>query len=260
MDVREITPYLTFFGPLAAVIAAFDYILTDSQKERLFGRLVSVANIAYYPCTFAFYGLTTIFSVAATSAIIVIGGLAQQSEGAGILSMLKSSFPLLLAMIFKILTLDYMLALKSLSVAKSFSTNSGLRENLTGKSRHMMRLLAAFVILIDLIITGFITGVVINWWEIVQASNLPTEMPKAMRPAADFFDEFNSLATGTIQNSFYALNGSLLAYAMLGVAQLANGMSTRLNITEMKKNVCKIIATFLVFIVFVVAIARGVTS
>jgi len=260
IELREITPYLTIYGPVAAVIVILDYVLTEPQKTATWNKIVAIARIGERPVSLAFYGLTTFVSCTFTLLILSIGGFAQAqgADGSSVLILLKSSGPILVAVFLKIVLIDYILAIKTFYFVRSFERASA-EVLANGKiSRSMNTMSAVVLIVCDLMLTGIITAGFINWAELFQASQMK-EVHTLTKPAAEFFDTLNFMAQETIQKSFYALNGSLQMYLALLVAATATGAIKHLNVSGITNNLFKLIAAFLGLFILVIAVAR-VTS
>lgn len=255
-DIKEITPYVTFFGPIAGFIAIWDYLLRDSHKSKVWDGIVSIAQLGKRPLSFAFYGLITVTSVAMTIAILSISGIASKSESGSIIIGLKSSGPILLAVILKIVLFDYILALKSFSLVE-FLISSGKDSN--GKYGKSTITLGCLIVVCDLFLTGFLTGFFMNFSEAFQTrhiNNNTASIPAVVQPAIDFFDSISLMVKESIRKSFYALNGTLIMYVSLLISAITEGVVKYLNIEDIKKNIFKILAAVLVFAVLVVAVAR----
>ncbi len=189
MDIKDFTPFITLFGPLAIVGAILDYAVRDEHKTRVWNSLVSVARLGQRPFSVWFYGLVVVSSLMLTLALLSISGLWEVQRGGSGLDAVKSSGPLLLAIALKIFVLDYILSLKTYVLIKDLSK---------GPSRPLpsavTTALKVSIVAADLFLTGLITGMVLNWSELFQAQNLPTDTSNLAAPAktlANFFDTLN---------------------------------------------------------------------
>lgn len=259
-NIRDVTPYITFFGPIAGFIAIWDFLLRDVHKATVWDGVVSLARLGRRPVSLAFYGFVTLASAVMTIAILSISGIAaSKSAGGSAIIGLKSSAPLLLAVILKILVFDYFLALKSFAVVRVLGgTRKKVVEN-GGKGTRAALVFGALFIAYDIYFTAVITASFLNWSEVFQSVHVgsnATNVPAAIKPAVDFFDSINFLAKESVQKSFYALNGTLLMYGALFISAVTDGVVRYLNVEDIKKNVFKILAAGLVFLVLVVAVAR----
>lgn len=258
MDLKDITPLITAFGPLALFIGMFDWILRDHHKERLFNFFVRSAQLGSKPLSFGFYGFVVVCSAIFTFAILSINGsigvLTKSAESA---TWKESSAPILIAVVFKVLVWDYFLALKS------FVVGTALRAEITTRKGTRKPAIAsipgAIFVLLDIIVTVMLTRAVLNWWEVKQALH-EDAVPQKIADALGFFDSVNFFAKDTIKNAFYILNGSLVMYLAMLLSAAARGTVAHLNVDDIRKNICKIIAGFGVFGVFVVAVSRQLAS
>jgi len=263
-DIREVTPYITFFGPIAGFIAIWDFLLRDVHKAKVWAGIVSLARLGRHPVSIAFYGFVTLASTAMTIAILSISGIAaSKSDGGPAIIGLKSSAPLLLAVILKILVFDYFLALKSFVVVRVLG---GARKKVAengGKGKKAALVFGALFVAYDIYFTALITAAFLNWSEAFQSVHVGSNtasVPAAIKPAVDFFDSINFMAKESVQKSFYALNGTLLMYSALLISATTDGVVRHLNVEDIKKNIFKILAATLVFCVLVVALARHVSE
>lgn len=258
MDLRDITPLITAFGPLALFIGIFDWLLREHHKAKLFNFFVRSAQLGSNPFSFGFYGFVVVCSVLFTFAILSINGSIGFLTGSAETSTWKeSSAPILIAVVFKVLVWDYLLALKS------FAVGTALRSEITSNNGQRKPAIAsvpgAIFVLLDLLFTVMLTRAVLNSWEVFQ--NLHKDsVPEKISDALGFFDSVNFFAKDTIKNSFYILNGSLLMYITMLLSAAARGTVAHLNVEDIQKNICKIIAAFGVFGIFVVSVSRRLAS
>jgi hypothetical protein len=85
-------------------------------------------------------------------------------------------------------------------------------------------------------------------------------IPPGVAEALGFFDAINFIAKDTVQNSFYALNGTLIMYVALGFSAAARGTVAHLNVKGITDNIFKIIAAVGAFCVLVVAVSRHIAA
>ncbi|HLP08464.1 MAG TPA: hypothetical protein VK178_09875, partial [Opitutaceae bacterium] len=170
----------------------------------------------------------------------------------------KSSVPLLLAILLKIVLWDYALAIKSALFTASF------RHSLTTlppekQPKGLRRpILIGLVILGDLFISGLLTGAFFYYAEHYQALHIDpavassSAFPKSVRA---FFDEVSFAAKDALENSFYVLNGSLMFYLSFGAAWLIDRLKGKVDETQLQKNIFKVIAAFASLIILVSVIS-----
>src|SRR5438067_1310806 len=258
MDLRDITPLLTAFGPIAALIIVFDYILTEHQKSKLFYLFVKVAQIGSMPLSFAFYGLVLICSTLLTLSIISINGfieiLTKQSERPT--GIREASAAIVIAIAFKILVWDYLLALKSFVLLRLLRVHI---ETKRGPRRVLGTIPGMIAVFLDFFVTVMLTERVLHWWQLFQMRH-ENSIPPGVAEALGFFDAINFIAKDTVQNSFYALNGTLIMYVALGFSAAARGTVARLNVKGITDNIFKIIAAVGAFCVLVVAVSRHIAA
>jgi hypothetical protein len=260
MDLREITPLLTAFGPVAALIIVCDYILKEHQKSALFNFFLRVAQIGSRPLSFAFYGLVVVVasSTLLTLGIISINGfievLTKQSERPT--GLREASAAIVIAIVFKILVLDYVLALKSFVLLRLLRVHVDTQR---GPRRVLGTIPGMIAVFLDFFVTVMLTERALHWWQIFQTKH-ETSIPRGVAEALGFFDSINFMAKDTVQNSFYALNGTLIMYVALGFSAAARGTVAYLNIKGITDNIFKIIAAFGAFFVLVVAISRHIAA
>ncbi|PYI93292.1 MAG: hypothetical protein DME97_06020 [Verrucomicrobia bacterium] len=258
MDLRDITPLLTAFGPIAALIIVFDYILTEHQKSKLFNLFVKVAQIGSKPLSFAFYGLVVICSTLLTLGIISINGfieiLTKQSERPT--GIREASAAIVIAIAFKILVWDYLLALKSFVLLRLLRVHI---ETKRGPRRVLGTIPGMIAVFLDFFVTVMLTERVLHWWQLFQMRH-ENSIPPGVAEALGFFDAINFIAKDTVQNSFYALNGTLIMYVALGFSAAARGTVARLNVKGITDNIFKIIAAVGAFCVLVVAVSRHIAA
>jgi len=258
MDLREITPLLTAFGPIAAVIIVFDFILKEQQKSKLLNFLLRIAQIGSRPLSFAFYGLVVASSTLLTLGIISINGfievLTKQSERPT--GLREASAAIVVAIVFKILVLDYLLALKSFVLLRLLRTHVDTER---GPRRVLGTIPGMIAVFLDFFVTVMVTERALHWWQIFQTKH-ENSIPHGVAEALGFFDSINFIAKDTVQNSFYALNGTLIMYAALGFSAAARGTVAHLNVKGITDNIFKIIAAVGAFFVLVVAVSRHIAA
>lgn len=261
-EIKEITPYITFFGPIAGFLAIWDYLLRDSHKARVWDAIVSLAQLGRNPFSLAFYGFVTLSSVFMTVGILSVSGIAAaKSDGGSVADALKSSGPLLLAVVLKIVLFDYVLAVKSYAIVGALSVGKQRLAENQGKGMSGLIVCGAALVAYDIYFTAAITALFLNWSEMFQTRHINDPLiAEAVKPAVDFFDSMNFMAKETLSKSFYALNGALLMYASLLISAMTRGAITHLNVEDIKKNIFKVLAAAMVFCVLIVAVARHLSQ
>lgn len=258
-NLWEITPYIAVFGPIAAVIAVFDFLLHDRHKAKVFDFIVSLAQVGRHPVSLAFYGLTVLASLAFTFAIISINGALEAiaSDSRSTIGF-RSSGPILLAVFLKIVIWDYLVGLKSFAVIRGLQVIWMRIPQYMKLRRLRFGISASLLVLVDLFITAVMTGAFLNWWEIFQSGQLAAgeQIHWAPKPVVSFFDELNFMVKESIEKSFYVLNGSLFMYAVLALAAMAEGVVTHLNVDSIKNHIFRIFSASSVFLVLIVAATR----
>jgi len=255
VNVSDITPYLGVFAPIAGGLAVLDYILTAETKKRVCELISGLAKIGRRPLTKGFYVVSLVVSVVSTIIILVASGVFSTlvERGWEPLSVLKSSGPLVLAIILKILAWDYILALKSALFVQSFQRY--VLETPEAKRPKGGHYAAMFGLLIfwDIIFSAILTGGFLYYAEHFQSlhGDAVTASPIFPRSVAAFFDEFSFVAKNAIEKSFYALNGSLLFFGTYGLAYVIDRFGGRIDSSQLQKNVFKIIAAFTSLIVLI---------
>lgn len=258
MEIRDITPYVTVFGPVAGIIVLGDYVLKSTYKARLWGKLSSVSRVGVQPLSLAFYGFVVLASAGFTLMILTANGIAQVAHGLGApIDTLKSLGPILVPTLLKILVLDYLFALKSYAllrilwrVPSRISANSNSHVETT--------ILSSLLFLADLVVTAGLTSELFQSGERLQATYITPRLEEALRLPSlqQFFDSVSLVAKSAIQSSFYLLNGTFALYLALLVALGVGRLSPLVDEEGGKNNVCKIIAAIFTLLVLIVAFTR----
>jgi hypothetical protein len=258
MDFRDITPLITAFGPVAAVIVVMDYVFRENQKAQLFNFFVRIAQVGSKPLSFGFYFVVTISSVLLTLGIISINGFIEILTKRSLhpTGVREATAAILIAVTFKILVWDYLLALKSYALLRGLGSRIQTKR---GMRRAIATVPGLIAIFLDFFLTIILTERVFHWWQVFQSSHQDA-VPPRLAEALGFFDAVNFMAKDTMQNSFYALNGTLIMYLAMGLSAAARGTVAHLNVKGITDNIFKIIASMGAFVVLVVAIARHVAE
>lgn len=247
LELKEITPILGVSAIIIGATTALDHLLRDRYKKRAFLFITSLAQVGHRPRSLKYYGLVTLVSLGFTLIIISVNGTLSTlgGETGSILRAFKSSGPLVLAVFFKVVVWDYLLALKSYYVFQSFQKVE-IQTARTGNkySRHIT---ITVIVLLDLWLAGILTAGLLNWSDVFQSSHAESvgkTVPNIAKAVSEFFSEISLMATDSIEKCFYVLNGSFFMYAALGFSALASGVGKYINAKETQKNLFKILGAF----------------
>jgi len=261
--LREITPFIAVWAPIAAVVALFDYILKDNPKAMVFNGILSMSHLSARPLSLPFYLLILFSSSIFTLVIISINGAIESiaNENAPLIAF-KSSGPLIIAVCLKVVFWDYAMALKShfLSRLNFRGREEGYSQGNIGRS---IQLFGNFIVLsIDLCFTAVLTSLFLSFWENYQSASFHegTELANVAEPLMGFFDELNFLVKESMTKAFYVLNGSLVLYLSAGLSYAVRGTAKYLNVESMQNNVFKIISGISTFVVLIIGVCRSLAN
>ncbi|HWV99165.1 MAG TPA: hypothetical protein VNZ64_05670 [Candidatus Acidoferrum sp.] len=265
MTLSAITPYVTMLGPLWVATGTLDLVLKDPVKHRVADRLRHLSNVGSKPCTLAFYGLLVLASCCFTIMIISVnGGLHTIQEHHGSMRLaLDSAGPLLLAVALKILTWDYLMALKSSTIceglrrARRFNSAVGAWKTLLARPGMLA------IIALDFYCTAVATAAFLNWSDLARVSSRGAQANGAQtvyQALTSLFRAIDFLLNESMRQSFYILNGSLFFYMALAFSKLAHGAVPTIDVEQATRNIFKVIAAFISVILTIVLICYWIVS
>ena len=242
MGISSVTPYLSVVTPVVGAIAALDYVVHDNRKQALARRLVQIFNAVLQPHKLTFYLFVLSASVLLMGFTIIINGsLHALIEGErSILLTLKSTGPILLAAILKLLIWDYMLAMKSHFL---WTTTSKFPK---GHERDLkMIFFRLLMVLMDLCFSCVCTKALFDVMQQVQQHQLAPSLSHStgvIKAAYDFFDQLSLTIASSLQKALFILNGSVIYYLALLIVSIFRATEPSVDAGKIKENVFKILA------------------
>lgn len=230
-------------------------MLNDDTKKRVCRQFISFIHVATRPLTLHFYLICILGSVFCTLVVILASGAFRfLSESVDLsLTAFKATAPLLLAIGFKILVLDYVLAVKTAFIyvaVEEAGNNPPPQKKLTKKD-----LLVAKGLLfgLDLVLSTGLTALLLTYAEHFQSIHADKVIHSDVLPKSikAFFDEFHFVLKESIANAHYLLNGSLIFYVLFGFSRLVESSLHRIDMPQIQKNIFKLFGALAAIIVLI---------
>jgi hypothetical protein len=143
-----------------------------------------IAQIGSRPLSFAFYGLVVICSTLLTLGIISINGFVEvlTKESERPTGIREASAAIIIAIVFKILAWDYLLALKSFVLLRLLRVKI---ETKRGPRRVLGTIPGMIAVFLDFFVTVMLTERVFHWWLIFQTQH-EKALPQGVAEALGF--------------------------------------------------------------------------
>lgn len=218
MSILEFFAYLGGLIAITSPIAFFDLLVPPHARAKLGTSLQRGLMQVRRPLTRAGYFFILFGSVFFTLLILIINGLwikwddsghfLQSLKSDGFITAVRTSGPLVLALLFKLFIWDYVLAVKSAYVF-DHALFYAARE-VPGKGLALLLTLALF----DVWLSSAFTAAIVTRIELWQMGPLAQSASgwNWTKPLESFFNELNLFAKTSIQFAHYWLNGALLYY------------------------------------------------
>jgi hypothetical protein len=250
MNFSDYGTYVGVLGFLTFCIATLDVVFTARVKDRVANAIRYCFRLAEDTKSARFYFFVLAFSVIMTVLVVAlvggIGALHDLTDPWGVA--LKSTGPLILALVLKVSVWDYCMAQKSSFLMRCISPETvGL-----GKRIDWTR---GIIIGLDLLISTVVTGLFIHTIENFQVeagksnSGIGRIIPPSVR---EFFDELNLFAKYAVQVSVYLLNGASIFYIGSAITWISHPSKDVLNWANIRKFPFTTIACILGLLCFVI--------
>lgn len=250
MDWRDAQFVMWVLTPLVPLVLLADNLASSNCKKALLSLLIRKAGLLTKAASAPFYWFVLVTSIWLSLLIVTVNGMLRVPSGIGgsWFDAARSLGPLLLAVLVKVLVLDYILALKSASLARMFDT---------GGSWRVRVVVPGVVVLLDLALSAVLVAAVINWTEVIQSTYVQPALENRaslgiFRRVVEFFHTIIFIMKDSMSYAFYVLNGSLIYYMTLGFRALAMGAWKHFDAEAAAASVFKIVGTIFTFVVFII--------
>ncbi|MDF7807549.1 hypothetical protein P4E94_08885 [Pontiellaceae bacterium B12219] len=217
MTIGTYGTYIGIASAIAFLISGLDHIFPTALKKSCGKAVSKLLQACSNPFSVHGYVFVLGNSLFLTIIISLLTGVwVQLFEDGKMFSLpIKSAAPLIAGITFKILFVDYALALKSYQVMRITKIEHARTLAEEGKATSLTKILFA-VAIFDILFSCTITDLILRQLEITSLQNMLGDTADLKKYVPDsifnFFDEVNFSIQNSIKRAIFVLNGTIVFY------------------------------------------------